>query len=285
MTDATGTVAPTAPPDPGPRTTAAPEPARLGLAGRLVDSQFSPIVFTIVLLVLLLWIGSLVSDPFVFPPLDRIAGSVWQVLTEQWGDMALTLVRFAAALAAAMVFGWALGLLMGAFRRTIGRFVNPLVAVVQAVPALSWVLLAILWMEVVETRIAFVTFMIAFPFFVIAVYEGIRDMDKDVLEAIEQFRPSRLQVLRILLLPQSVVNVIMTFRATAAMTLKLMVFAELIAADSGIGHRLQVAQSNFRVDAILAWTLLLVVANFLILWATDRVEKLALKWRAEAIVR
>lgn len=251
----------------------------------MVDSPLAPVVVTVGVIVLLLWVGSQVFEPFVFPPLDAIAESVVQVVTEQWRDMLRTLARFAVALTAAMVFGWALGLLMGAFRRSVGRFVNPLVSVVQAVPALSWVLLAILWMQGMEQRIAFVTFMIAFPFFVIAVYEGIRDMDRDVLEAIEQFRPTRLQVLRILLLPQSVVNVIMTFRATAAMTLKLMVFAELIAANTGIGHRLQVAQSNFRVDSILAWTLVLVVANFLILWATDRVEAVALKWRAEAVVR
>jgi NitT/TauT family transport system permease protein len=145
--------------------------------------------------------ASQMFDPFVFPSLRQIVEALGTIVANNLNQIGTTLLRFIAAFGMAIMAGWAVGLFMGAFRQVFGRFMQAMIAIIQAVPALAWILLAVLWMQSVEARIAFVTFITAFPFFVVAVYEGIRDMDRDVLEAIEQFRPNRLQTLRILLIP------------------------------------------------------------------------------------
>lgn len=234
---------------------------------------------------LLLWIGSLTLPRFIFPTVGEILSSVVTIVTTLYEPLFITLGRYVVALAAAVVAGWAIGLLMGAFRQYFGRYMRQVTAIIQAIPALSWVLLAVLWIENIELRIFFTTFLIAFPFFVIAVYEGIRDMDKDLLEAIDQFRPNRWQVLRILLVPQSFVTLIMTLRSTAAMTLKLLVFFELIGASNGVGQQFSKAQATYQVDMILGWTIILVIINFIILRIIDLAEKRILRWRTEAVVR
>lgn len=237
------------------------------------------------LVIAAMWLASKSFDPFVFPSLPAIAAAFWTILTTQLDQVAITLARYLVAFVLAIFCGWVVGLLMGAFRQTLGRFMQAMVAMVQAVPALAWILFAVLWMQSVEARIGFVTFIISFPFFVIAVYEGVRDMDRDMLEAIDQFRPNRLQILRILLIPQSVTHLIIAMRSTAAMTLKLMVLAEVLAANNGIGRAMASAQSNFSIDALFAWTVLLVLLNFVLIKIIDLIEKRALRWRAEAVVR
>lgn len=234
---------------------------------------------------LLLWIGSLTLPRFIFPTPGEIVAAVGTILTTEYRPLLITLTRFVVALGASIVVGWAIGLLMGAFRQYFGRYMRQVTSIVQAIPALSWVLLAVLWLENVELRVFLTTFLIATPFFIIAVYEGIRDMDKDILDAVDQFRPNRWQVLRILLLPQSVVTLILATRSTAALTLKLLVFFELIGANNGVGQQFSKAQTTFQVDLILGWTIILVVINFIILWLVDQVEKHALRWRTEAVVR
>jgi NitT/TauT family transport system permease protein len=74
-------------------------------------------------------------------------------------------------------------------------------------------------------------------------------------------------------------------RSTAAMTLKLMVLAEVLAANNGIGRAMASAQSNFRIDLLFAWTVVLVILNFVLLKVIDLIEIRALRWRAEAVVR
>lgn len=234
---------------------------------------------------ILLWIGSMTMPRFIFPTVGETLWAVVEVVTERYQPLLLTLGRYAVALSAAVIVGWAIGLLMGAFRQYFGRYMRQVTAIVQAIPALSWVLLAVLWIESIELRIFATTFLIALPFFVIAVYEGVRDMDKDILEAVDQFRPSKWQVLRTLLVPQSFVTLIVSVRSTAAMTLKLLVFFELIGASNGVGQQFSEAQTNYRVDLILAWTIVLVLINFIILRIIDAVERRVLSWRTEAVVR
>jgi NitT/TauT family transport system permease protein len=244
-----------------------------------------PILSTVVIIFGLLWWGSLSFPSFIFPTIPGIISAFTEVIVEEHMTMLLTLRRFAVALLASACVGWLIGLLMGAFRRTIGRLTRPIVSFVQSVPALSWVLLAVLWISDVETRIFLITFVVPLPFFVISVYEGIRDMDKDMLQAVEQFRPTRMQVLTKLLIPQSITSVIMSFRFTMALALKVMVFAELIAASTGVGQQFGIAQQTFRIDLLFAWTGFLVIANYLMIALVDLIEKKALSWRQEAVVR
>lgn len=247
--------------------------------------RYWPGVTMFVVLVGLLWVGSLYFDEFIFPGPLKIWDAILEILSTEGPQILLTLGRFLLALLSAIVAGWLVGLLMGAFRNVFGRLVQPFISVIQAIPSLSWVLLVILWFSQVELRIWFVTFILAFPFFVIAVYEGIRDMDKDVLEAVEQFRPTKMQVLTKLLAPQSFVNLITVLRSTSAMTLKIMIFVELLGASNGIGQRMGLAQSSFRIDLIFGWTVILIVANFLLLRVIGLIEGKLLSWRSEAVVR
>lgn len=244
-----------------------------------------PIVTTLLVVIGLLWFGSLFFPPYILPGPWAVAEGLVEVFQKYGMQILLTLGRYIFALVTAMIAGWVVGLLMGAFRNIFGRFMQPIVSVVQAIPSLSWILLVILWFSQVELRIWFVTFILAFPFFVIAVYEGIRDMDKDTLEAVEQFRPTKVQVITKLLIPQSFVNIITVLRSTAAMTLKIMIFSEMLGANNGIGQQMSLAQSAFRTDLILAWTAILVVTNFVILWLVKLLEKKLLAWRSEAVVR
>lgn len=247
--------------------------------------KYWPTLSAITLVLAAVWLGSKNFDPFVFPSVPAIATAFWGIITTQLDQVGVTMMRYLVAFALAIFCGWVVGLLMGAFRQTFGRFMQALISIVQAVPALAWILFAVLWMQSVELRIGFVTFIIAFPFFVVAVYEGVRDMDRDMLEAIEQFRPNRMQTLRILLMPQSVTHLIIAMRSTAAMTLKLMVLAEVLAANNGIGRAMATAQGNFSIDQLFAWAVLLVLINFALIKIITLIEKRALRWRAEAVVR
>ena len=61
--------------------------------------------------------------------------------------------------------------------------------------------------------------------------------------------------------------------------------AELVASAVGIGARMNLAQSTFRIDQVLAWTFFLVILNLLLQAFVSRLEKVFLKWRAEVTVR
>lgn len=256
--------------------------------GRNRPFGLPPVAWTVLVIVLTLatvQVVSLFTPRYVFPNLAMVWDAVVEILSDERTSVVTTLGRFFLALLCAMLAGWAIGLLMATFRRTVGELLRPVFSIMQAVPALSWVLISVIWMHSIETRILFIVFVIGVPFFVIAVYEGIRNTDHDMVEAVNQFRPSRWQVLSYLFVPQSLGYVILTLRSAASFCLRILVFAELIGATTGIGYEMGQAQANFRIDLIFGWTVLLIAFNFILMGAIDLVEKRLLRWRKEAVVR
>lgn len=258
-----------------------------GATGSLaaIVSQVWPTIVVAALLVGLIQLGHLSLPPYLFPSALAVGQAVVEAFTVDASDIFISLFRFIVALSTATLCGWLLGLLMGAFRKSVSRILKPIFSILQAVPALSWVLLSVLWISEVEIRIWFICFMIGLPFYAIAVYEGIRDIDSELVEAIDQFRPNRWQVLVMLLIPQSLVYLLISMRSVSSLILRILVFAELIGASSGIGEAMGAAQTNFRMDMIFAWTIVMVLFNFLLMGGIDLLERHLLSWRKEVAVR
>lgn len=214
--------------------------------------------------------------------------TVWNAARELFFSdpyhVAVTLVRLAVAVSIAMIVGVLLGLAMGMLP-SIRPYLKAIVVIDTGIPALSWMLIAVFWFKNPETRIFFILLVILLPFYALNIYEGVRALPKDLVDMIESFRPSRWQVLRYLILPHIVPYIFLTTKSVIGYAIRMVIFAELVASAVGIGARMNLAQSTFRIDQVLAWTFFLVILNLLLQAAVNGVEKLALRWRAEATVR
>lgn len=214
--------------------------------------------------------------------------AVWKAARELFFTdlyhVAVTLIRLTVAVATAMAAGVVLGLAMGMLP-AIRPYLKAVVVIDTGIPALSWMLIAVFWFKNPEARIFFILLVILLPFYALNIYEGLRALPKDFVDMIESFRPSRWQVLRYLILPHIVPYIFLTTKSVIGYAIRMVIFAELVASAVGIGARMNLAQSTFRIDQVLAWTFFLVVLNLSLQAAVNGVEKLALRWRAEAIVR
>lgn len=196
----------------------------------------------------------------------------------------ITLLRLAVAVTVAMAIGVLLGLAMGMLP-WIRPYLKAVVVIDTGIPALSWMLIAVFWFKNPETRIFFILLVILLPFYALNIYEGVRALSKDLVDMIESFRPSRWQVLRYLILPYIVPYIFLTTKSVIGYAIRMVIFAELVASAVGIGARMNLAQSTFRIDQVLAWTFFLVILNLVLQALVNKLERLVLNWRAEATVR
>jgi len=237
----------------------------------------------IAIFIVLIEVGHSSLPPYLFPSTTQILSNTVEALRHDWLDLLLTVVRLIFALLTATLLGWLLGLLMGAFRSSVGLVAMPILSILQAIPAASWILVASLW--IAEIRVWLICFSLGLPLYAISVYEGVRDLDGELLEAVEQFRPTKWQVMYILLIPQSFVYLLISMRTVSSLVLRVLVFAELIGASTGVGARMSDAQTNFDMPMIFAWTVIMVVLNFAMLWLIDIAERYLLSWRREVAIR
>lgn len=244
------------------------------------DNALWPVAIVVVLVVVAVQLMSYAFPPYIIPPVPDIVVSLGEVFAEYGSDMVDSIIRFVIAIVSAMFGGWIIGLLMS-LQRTIGRLGEAFFRLVLATPALSIMVFAVLWFRGIELRIFFVAFTLAVPFYVIAVYEAVKGLDRGLVDAVQQFRPTRWQMLRLVLIPYTVSHLVLTTKSIASFTLRIIVFAEVIAATSGVGSAIVEAQANFRTDRIFAWTVILVAFSFVMLATVDRLERVLLKWRPE----
>ncbi|SDH55467.1 NitT/TauT family transport system permease protein [Variovorax sp. OV700] len=247
-------------------------------------SEIKALAVVVVLICAAMEVASWYVPDYVMPSPQAIAKALGDLLTTDLLHVAITLGRLCVAILFSAIAGVAIGLLMGTSKR-VGPYLKALVVVDTGIPALSWMLLAVFWFKDPEARIFFILTVILLPFYALNVYEGVRALSTEWVDMLESFRPTRWQMLRYLVAPHIVPYIFLTTKSVIGYAIRMVIFAELVASAFGIGSRMSFAQSTFRIDQVLAWTVLLVALNLVIQWLASVAETQLLGWRKEVKVR
>lgn len=213
---------------------------------------------------------------FAVPSLLKIWTSLTHITPV---DVFVTLARVGAALVISFFLGLAGAVLMY-LSLTLERYGRPLVRILMAIPVISWVLFAILWFRWTEFRIAFVLIVVCAPVFLIDALDNMKSVATDLRNMVKSFRPTPLQLFVKLILPAILPGLITSWKINLSLAIRVVTIAELVGAVTGIGHQLAVAQELFSVADVFAWTLILVVALFILEGILELFEKRLLRWRA-----
>ncbi|OON39813.1 hypothetical protein BTJ39_12330 [Izhakiella australiensis] len=195
-----------------------------------------------------------------FPSLTQIFTNIVALLSTQegWASVGTTYARILFYLAGSFVIASLLGLL-AAWNRHIERFLLPLIELKQGIPALCWVLFAIIWFADSEARIAFVVVTSALPTFFYQSRDALRSIPRDWVELVHSLRPTPWQKARILWWPAVLPALLTGWRINIGNATRVTIMAELLGGISGIGHELRVSQEMFRMDQTIVWTAVLVL--------------------------
>jgi ABC-type nitrate/sulfonate/bicarbonate transport system permease component len=233
------------------------------------------------LLVLVAWqVMSYFFPPFLVPSVPRVATQAWRILTER--DTLLhagaTFARILAGLSLSFVLGFLLGLVMALYRPAADLLL-PIVHVIQGVPSLSWVIIAVIWFRDMESRALFVLLASGLPNFSIQIHDAVRDISRELWEMVQALRPTRRQMLRHMILPAIVPEVFTAWKVNLGISTRVVIIAELVGSTFGIGYQLRLSQDLFNMAAVVAWTLALVLFALVGEQALALLEKRLLRWR------
>ena len=192
--------------------------------------------------------------------------------------IALTALRVLVAIAVSFAVGFAAATVLDTSPR-LQRYLDPLLNVVMAVPVICWILFAVLWFRGVEFRIFFVLFVVCCPVFLVDLLDGIKGIPADWKEMVRSLRPTRLQYFQKLTIPAVLPVVLTSWKVNLSLAIRVVTIAELVGATSGIGYGLVVAQGQFSIADIFAWTLVLVAILLLTQLCVSYLENRFLGWR------
>ena len=232
--------------------------------------------------VILLWqFASLFFPRFLFPSLIDVFWRCIDIFSSgaMFGDVLATVLRILAGLAGAFIVGGLLALVM-VRSRVVDNFLSPILTLFQGIPALSWVVFAIIWFHGVEFRIFFIMVMTTLPAFTFQVLGALRAMSRDLMEMVFSFRPTRMKLFRVMIAPAILPDILTAWKVNLGNASRVVVVAELVGATGGVGYQLLQQQQLFDMAGALAWTLQLVFFVLIVQGALTLIETTAFRYRA-----
>ncbi len=217
---------------------------------------------------------------YLFPPVQDILWRTFQIFIDipLLIEVLATAARIFVGLIGAFLLGSVLAIVIGR-SPFIESYFTPVLVFLQGIPALSWVVIAIIWFHGIEFRIAFIMIMTTLPAFTFQILDAYRSMSKDLFEMTMSFRPSGWTLFKVLIVPTIVPGILTAFKVNLGNAARVVVVAELVGATGGVGYQLLLQQQLFDMAGALAWTLVLVLFVLVMQSVLVAIEAWVLRYR------
>jgi sulfonate transport system permease protein len=193
-------------------------------------------------------------------------------------NLLVSLLRAAGGLAIGLTVGSSLALVAGLSKR--GELaVDPPMQMLRTLPALALSPLLIVWLGIGEAaKLALIAFATSFPVY-LNLYNGVRGVDVKLVEAARAFGLTTTEVIRDVILPAALPSFLVGLRYALSVSVLILVAAEQINAQAGLGYLINNARDFMRTDilvvCLMVYALLGLGADFIV----RNLERRALAWR------
>jgi ABC-type nitrate/sulfonate/bicarbonate transport system permease component len=227
----------------------------------LISTRFTPTPFEI-----LQEFNALIYNGYVGVPIyDHIAASLIR-----------TLIGFCAA----AIVGIPFGLLVGRMKLLEAAFV-PWFAFLRPIPAIAFVPLVILWFGIGEFSKISVIFFSSFLYITVSTIAGVKSVPVQLLRAGYSLGAVDQKLFLHVILPAALPQIMVGLRLGSAISWTLVVAAELVAAQRGLGYMIMDASTFFRVKDVYVGLILIGVIGFLLESGIAVVEGRLVHWRGK----
>ena len=148
-----------------------------------------------------------------------------------------------------IIIGVPLGLFMGLNRFAKGFF-DPLIELYRPVPPLAWAPLIISVLGIDNTGKVFLLFMVSLSIMIISARAGASGTQLSKIHAAHSLGASKKQILRYVIFPNSLPEILTGIRVAVGMCWGTLVAAEFLAGTTGIGFVENVAKKYFQYEVI-----------------------------------
>ncbi|ATE61079.1 ABC transporter permease [Thauera sinica] len=226
---------------------------------------------------------SLVHGPLVLPDPRAAFAALFDLMRSgaAWPELAATARRALAGYALSVAAGSTLGLAAG-LSATASTMARPLVTVLMGTPPIAWLVLALLWFGAGDGTPVFTVFAAAFPVIFVGALQGARTLDNQLRTMAAAFRLPRRMMFADVYLPHVASYLFPAWIAALGTAWKVVVMAELLATQDGVGAALAVTRAHLDTTATMAWIVavvgLLLALEYLVL---EPVKREIERWREQ----
>src|SRR5256714_3480103 len=225
-----------------------------------------------------------VIDPFFFGKPSDIGRVIWKWATvgspdgSLWNDMWITveeaLIGFGLGVAGGVVCGIALGRI-----RILAEVLGPYIKAANSIPRVVLGSIFIIWLGLgLPSKVALAFVLVFFVVFFNA-FQGVREVDEDVIANARILGANRRKVTTQVVLPSALTWIIASLHTSFGFALVGAVVGEFIGSIHGLGHLIAFAQGTFDTNAVFAAMFILAVIALVAEFLITTLENRLITWR------
>ncbi len=218
----------------------------------------------------------------VLPEPLAVARAFWTLAAsgELWVHLRVSLWRAAAGFGLGAGLGLLLGLLNGSSRRA-ATLLDTTLQMIRNIPALALIPLVILWFGIdEEAKLFLLAIGVFFPVY-LNTFHGIRSTDPALVEMAGSYGLSGWALFRDVILPGALPSILVGMRFALGLVWVLLIVAETISAQSGIGYMTMNAREFLQTDVVLVGILLYALLGKAADICARLAERCFLRWNPE----
>jgi len=239
-------------------------------------------LFVFVLLICLAEIGTrsgFISNLTLPRPSDVVQtfGELWDSGLI-WKHLIPSLTRLAVGATFGAMIGIAVGFMIGLFSYIRAGLV-PLLAAIMPIPKIALLPLFVIWFGIDEgSKYALIAFGTFTPT-AIATYGAVDNVDRTLIRMGQSFGLSWLSIVRKIMLPGAMPGILSGLRISLSIAIILLVAAEMLGAEYGIGAYILEAGSLYDLERLFAGVVILSLLGIAVSAAISFAERRLLSWR------
>ena len=216
----------------------------------------------------------------ILPPPEAVLFRMLAIIRqpEFWLSVGSTVLRTLYGIIISFVLGFSAGIACGT-SRTADAIFSPVISVIRTAPVMSVILLAMIWFKT-DTVPVFVGILMVFPILTANVKQGVKEVDRRLIDLAAVYNLSRGEILREITIPSVIPFVLAGLKSSLGVAWKVVIAAEVLSQPvRAIGTGLQFSQMNLETAEVMAWT---AAAVFLAALSESLLDLLIRRYRRQA---
>ncbi|MDR7555049.1 MAG: ABC transporter permease [Armatimonadota bacterium] len=225
------------------------------------------------------WVSAL-----VVPPPAAVVGALGELARggALWGHVGATVAEALGGLGLGVAAGGLLGL-AAALLPPVADVLAPVMAVLNAVPRVILAPLLVIWFGIgMASKVALSFLLVAVTVF-FAVYGGIRETDRRLIERVRTLGGDAWVVIREVYVPSVGAWVLGSLKLAVGFAFTGAVVGEFVASSRGLGYLLSFAQSTYNAALTVALIVLVMAVTLALFAGLERLERRLLRWRTGTV--
>ena len=200
-------------------------------------------------------------------------GSIW---LQVWTTMEEAIFGFLIGVAAGVVTGVLLGQV-----RFLSEVLSPYIKAVNALPRIVLGTLFIIILGLgMSSKVVLAAFLVFFVVFFNA-FQGVREVDGNLVSNVRILGASRLQVIRNVVIPSALTWIIASLHVAFGFAIIGAIVGEVLGAQHGLGVVITDSANNFNADGVFAGMIIIGAIALVAEWLISLLEKWLLAWRPQ----